>query len=53
LSKSLNVAAVGMDKMGLLNTSILSVLPNVKGVAVGVLKKKHAVEPFALLRERL
>jgi len=33
--------------------SYVATLPNVKGVAVGVSKEKHARETFRLLREKL
>jgi hypothetical protein len=44
LSKSLNVAVVGM--MYLVNTSILSVLPSVKKVAVDCIKGETCYRPF-------
>ena len=52
-----NVVAISIMAAGYLNPieaiDYIAHLPNIKGVAVGVSKGKHANETFQLLREKL
>ena len=52
-----NVLAIGILASGYFQPSAaieyIATLPNIKGVAVGVSKEKHAIETFQLLKEKL